>query len=345
MKDGLQVALNEINAAGGVKGIKLDLKALDDQADAGPAVTEFTQLVNVDNAITVVSAFTAPPLAQAPLAETAQVPLWNGGGNDPSLLGHAWLYNAVLMSDQEARAVLQWAYDSLSARSVGIIFETDYTASALDAFRQAWKDVCSSCPSTEVSIDNTATDTTPQIQKIMAANPDVIFSTTNGTVLQLQLKQMGQLGVKVPILSTSAIFALPEEFSGPMGSQLVGVRQPYKPESAFLEGFKAIQPSQEPNLYTHNYYVIGMMIKQGLERAIDQGYGVSGAALKKAIDELKLFTPTNGSTSQAEIVRGENGQQVVVATVPHRSPVRMPVHQSRTRRVAQARAHLGNPTC
>jgi ABC-type branched-subunit amino acid transport system substrate-binding protein len=262
-----------------------------------------------------VSAFTAPPLAQLPGAERAQVTLFNGGGNDPSLLGHDWLYNAVLMSDQEARAVMQWAYDNLNARSIGIVFETDYTASALAAFRQAWKDVCATCPSTEVSVDNTATDTTIQIQKLRAAKPDVIFSTTNGTILQLQLKQMGQLGVTQPILSTSAIFALPEEFKGPVGKQLVGVRQIYKPEQAFLDGFQKLQPGQEPNLYTHNYYVIGQIIKQALERAIDQGYGVDGAAMKKALDELNLFTPTHGSTSQAEIVRAPNGQQEVVATV------------------------------
>lgn len=315
MKDGLQVALDEINASGGVSGTQLDLVALDSQAAAGPAVTGMNQLVNVNDAITIVTAFTTPPLAQLPGAEEAQVTLFNGGGNDPSLLGHDWLYNAVLMSDQEARAVMQWAYDELGARSIGIIFETDYTASALDAFRQAWKDVCATCPSTEVSIDNTATDTSPQIQRIMAANPDVIFSTTNGTILQLQLQQMAQLGVTQPILSTSAIFALPEEFASDLGPQLVGVRQPYAPEQAFLDGFAKLHPDQEPNLYTHNYYVIGHIIAQALQRAIEQGYGTDGAALKKALDELNLFTPEHGSTSQAEIVRAVDGQQQVVATV------------------------------
>jgi hypothetical protein len=61
--------------------------------------------------------------------------------------------------------------------------------------------------------------------------------------------------------------------------------------------------------------VIGQTIKQALERAIDKGYGIDGAAMKKALDELTVFTPTHGSTSQAEIVRAPNGQQEVVATV------------------------------
>src|SRR5258705_8122337 len=106
MSNGLQSAINVLNKGKTIPGVTFQLKVTDDQAQPGLAISQMIQLVNADKAVAVVSAFTTPPLAQLKPAEQYKVAVLNGGGNDPSLLGHDWLFNNILSSTQEAKAAL-----------------------------------------------------------------------------------------------------------------------------------------------------------------------------------------------------------------------------------------------
>lgn len=322
MKNGLQLAVDEINRSGGVKGSKLQLIALDDQAQAGPAVSTAKQLINVNKVVAIASAFTVPPLAQLPLAERSKVPVFNGGGYDPSLLGHDLLYNNILTLGQEAKAGMQYAKDKLGARKLGLVVETDLTADGVDKVKGLWQEV-SGTASTNVTIDQTATNAGSQLDKVLAGNPDALYLATDGNISSLLYKQLAQRNVKIPIISSSASLAVPEATKSP-SLRLVFSRQAFKPGPAFEKAYNA-KYHEPPNIYFVNYFNIAYVVKQGLEHALANGGDANGEGLQKALGDVQgftgccgklSFTSEHGSTDPAEIVEIDAGKPKVLAAVP-----------------------------
>jgi len=74
-KNGMEMAIEDINAKGGINGRKLTLIAEDNAGDAKNAVTGVQKLITVDKADVIYSAFTHITRAVAPVVSEAKIPL------------------------------------------------------------------------------------------------------------------------------------------------------------------------------------------------------------------------------------------------------------------------------
>lgn len=82
-RDGAMAAANEINAAGGINGRKLDLVVYDDGTDETKAVLAVKKAVNDDKVVAVVGPTgSGLPMAAMPVIEEAQVPMLAIGSGD-----------------------------------------------------------------------------------------------------------------------------------------------------------------------------------------------------------------------------------------------------------------------
>jgi len=86
VRHGAQFAIDEINAAGGVLGRKLELMARDCRNDQGLGVRLAEELIR-DGAVYLIGTTGDPFLAQGSVACAASVPISTGDGTAPTLVG------------------------------------------------------------------------------------------------------------------------------------------------------------------------------------------------------------------------------------------------------------------
>lgn len=110
MSQGIQQAVAEINAKGGVNGIPLEAVIEDHKSgNAQEAVSAMNRLMSIHGVKMVMTSFTAPTQAIAPLADQNKVFLINGGGVSNSLVGVSKyiVHNRSLAADLGRGAALQ----------------------------------------------------------------------------------------------------------------------------------------------------------------------------------------------------------------------------------------------
>ena len=119
MSRGAQLAVDQINKAGGIGGRRLQIFIEDHKSgDADAGVTGARKLLDVDKVPVILTSYSAPTLAIQPLAVEKKVLLLNGGGVGSSLVGKAALYNTRMLSSQTAPFLIQWATSRLKAKRV-----------------------------------------------------------------------------------------------------------------------------------------------------------------------------------------------------------------------------------
>lgn len=195
---GAQLAADRINAAGGVNGHKIEIVPLDDESKPDQDVQQARQLVGKKVAAIVGPSVVAGCNAVTPLLSSrGPVDFCLSPGISPS--GYTW--SASVKTDDLAERVLSyWKNQGLT--KIGLISTTDASgkdgARALnDAARRVGVDVVGSA-----EYDPTAVSATPQLQQVMAANPQALAVWSTGTPAGVALKGIQQLGVNLPVATT-----------------------------------------------------------------------------------------------------------------------------------------------
>ena len=320
MQIGLQMGLDDAVARGVIGDSAFQLEVRDDQAQAGQAVSQTRDLINV-GVVAIVTAYTAPPLGQQPIAARAKVPVFNGGGDDPSQLGKDYLWNDVLMVDEEATAGMRYLHDTLGVKKVGILFETDYTPNALVGLQAAWKSVGGLDASAQ-SVDQTATTVGPQLEKLLAETPDALYLAVDGNIATLAYKELAQRNVKLPLMGYSGGATVPEATNTP-GLNLYYTTQSLTPTPQFEAAAK--KAGVDNITYLHEtYFNIGEVIAQALRMANEQGLDADGAGIEAVLQKSPdvsftgccgtvTYTSKHGVSAKATIYRIVEGKAVAKA--------------------------------
>jgi branched-chain amino acid transport system substrate-binding protein len=326
MRDGLQMAVDQVNAHGGVHGAKLKLDALDDQAQAGLAVSDTRQLLS-SHVVAIASAYSAPPLAQRPLAARESIPVFNGGSYDPVFLNQPYLWSDLLMSNQTDAKELQYAKQKLGVKKIGILFETDASSYDLKETPKVVQQVLGTAPAV-ATVDQTATSVVPQLQKLLAGHPDALYVYVDGNIASLTYKALAQLNVTIPTFGNEAATAVPEA-AGTPSVKIYGDFETLVPTKAFLKAYDAnptYQKVQPPNIYVSRYYTIGMTIAQALDRAIAEGKTPDGASINAVLKDHLVVQGADGalgyssaggvSGGKVSVLKIESGKPHILATYP-----------------------------
>jgi ABC-type branched-subunit amino acid transport system substrate-binding protein len=322
MLEGLKMGLDDAVAKGIVGNSVFQLDVRDDQGQAGPAVSQTRELLN-SGVVAIVTAYTAPPLAQVPLAAHAKVPVFNGGGNDPSLLGKGYLWNDVLMVDEEAKAGMRFLHDTFGVKKLAILFETDYTPNALVGLQAAWKSVSGNDAMAQ-SVDQTATTVGPQLEKLLAEKPDAIYLATDGNIATLGFKELTQRGVTIPLMGYSGGATVPEATNSPSLNIFYTTQSlTDSPEYDALASKAGI----DKITYLHKtFYNIGQTISQALKLAASQGLTPDGAGIDAVLQKSPniafkgccgdlVYTASHGAAAKATVYQVVDGKPVPKADI------------------------------
>ena len=198
-----QMAVDEINAAGGINGRMLELVVEDSKCSAQDAITAYNKLTDVDGVkIILGTSCSGAMLGAAPLAEADGVVLFSGLATNPDIATAGDYIFRTSMSDAQLgvdTGNLLWAD---GVRTLATITEsTDYAEgvrrTSVAQFEKRGGQVVG-----EERYPSDATDFRTQLTKLLNANPDALHVAaqsefTGGTII----KQARELGYEGPIYS------------------------------------------------------------------------------------------------------------------------------------------------
>jgi branched-chain amino acid transport system substrate-binding protein len=200
---GAQLAVEHLNAKGGVNGHKLKLVTADDQSKPDQALQQARSLMSKGVVGVVGPSVVASCKAVGPLVQTkGPVDYCLSPGIKPD--GFAW--SASAKTDALAEETMNF-WKNKGITKVGIIYTTD--ASGTDGGRAA--EGAAKKVGVEVtaktSYDPTAVSATSQLQQVMASNPQALVVWATGTPVGVALKGIQQLGINVPVMTTNGNLA------------------------------------------------------------------------------------------------------------------------------------------
>jgi len=203
IRNGLQLAVDEINAAGGVKGNKLVLQIEDEQGKKEQAIDVFKKLIFQDKVLMLFGP-TLSNSAQAadPIAQGAKVVVFGTSNTADGItsIGDYVFRNSVTEADVLPET-LRVALKHTGAKKVAVLYGNDdvFTKSGYDAFKKALETLKVPVTTTETFAKGDV-DFKAQLTKIKASGADAVVLSAliaEGAPIMVQARQ---LGLDVPFI-------------------------------------------------------------------------------------------------------------------------------------------------
>lgn len=212
MKNVMDIAIDEINTAGGVNGRPLSFIYEDDKCtgEAGASATQ--KLVNVDKVKVIIgSACSSATLAAVPIVEVAQVALFSPGASSPDLTNKSIFFSRDYPNDSSQGKVLADAAYTLNTwKKIAVIQEQkDYPLGIYKAFESVFKGLGGTIVKEEFAPN--ATDFRSLLTKLKTQKPDALFIIVQAApAADRILKQIADLKWKTPLMVNDVVVGDPE---------------------------------------------------------------------------------------------------------------------------------------
>ena len=210
---GVQFAVDEINAAGGVNGRKFELVTRDTSGEPTKAVNLAKQLAFVDKVDFIIGPVNSgESLATVPIVAKAGIPNLIIGTIDELVDAQKFplAFRAINTNHQWIEAANDYALNVLKRKKVAVIGDTSGYGTASSKVAQDLLEKAEVKPVYLVLVDPNKTDLTDELNKAKAAGADVIMPWSAATGLLARLfNTRGDMGWDVPIVGHPAMMAPP----------------------------------------------------------------------------------------------------------------------------------------
>jgi branched-chain amino acid transport system substrate-binding protein len=210
-ENGARLAVNEINAAGGIKlgdqTFKLELVPEDDKADPKEGTIAAQKLVDAGVVAVVGHLNSGTSIPASKIYSDASVTQISPSATNPKYTeqGFKTTFRVVANDNQQGAVLANYAKDSLKAKTVAIIDDrTAYGQGLADVFEKVAKEGGVKVVTREFTNDK-ATDFNAILTKVKAGKPDVIMYGGMDATAGPMAKQMKQLGIKSVLLAGDGV--------------------------------------------------------------------------------------------------------------------------------------------
>lgn len=206
IKNGIELAVERLNANGGVAGKPLRVIYEDDRGQASAGVSGMRKLIDVDKVHVVIGgAMSSVCAAIAPLAQTSRVVLISPTASAPALSNAGPYFFRIWPSDlADGEFMAVAARDRLDLRRVSILYvNTEYGTGIEQVFRREFEKRQGIIVSSE-GYPLGATDFRAQLTKIRSLRPDALYLPGYYQEVAGILRQMRELGVRTKILGVNS---------------------------------------------------------------------------------------------------------------------------------------------
>ncbi|MCQ2543860.1 MAG: ABC transporter substrate-binding protein [Lachnospiraceae bacterium] len=191
-----QIAVDEINAAGGINGYQIEFKAQDDTHDAEKAINAYNSLKDWGMQVLLGTVTTTPCVAVA--EKTAEDGMFQitPSASSTDVIVNDNTFQVCFTDPNQGTASAQYIGMNEIATKVAIIYNSsDVYSSGIEAtFEKEAANQGFEIVSIEAFTDDTATDFSTQLQKAQSAGADLVFLPIYYTPASIILKQANDIG-------------------------------------------------------------------------------------------------------------------------------------------------------
>jgi branched-chain amino acid transport system substrate-binding protein len=204
-RNGILMALEEINGKGGINGRKLEVIFEDDGGSDSGAVNGFNKLVNSGADIVIGSIYSTMDLAISPSIKKAETPtLVLGSSNDIAKQKNPWMFQSRTPDAVSAVALARFAATSLKMKKAALLHDSDNFASGAAAVAKKTLEDLKVPPVLIESYNTGDKDFTPQLAKIRASGADGILVWSQMVEAGLIMKQKKSLDLKMSVVGSNS---------------------------------------------------------------------------------------------------------------------------------------------
>ena len=328
-QNGINLAVDEINEAGGVDGKKIELVTKDNKSENAEASTSSTNLAIQSNVNAIVGPSTSGAVAAASLvSQKTGVPLITPSGTQDDLTVDAngvkkFVFRTTFKDSYQGEVLAAYSYNNLNAKKVVLYYDnaSDYAKGIADEFKRKYKGQIV----TEATFTSGDKDYQSALTKFKDQDYDAVVMPGYYTETGIITKQARDLGIDKPILG-------PDGFSDEKFTELAGKKNAsnvyyvsgYSTNVALSDkasGFiKAYEKAYkiEPNMFAALAYDSVYMVAEaskGAKTSVDIADNLANLKNFVGVTGKMTIDKDHNPIKAALMVKRDNGEEVSAEAV------------------------------
>ncbi|HEX8441690.1 ABC transporter substrate-binding protein [Archangium sp.] len=300
-RNGIELAIKEVNAAGGVKGKKVAVRVYDDQGKPEEAAQAVTRLITQDKVVLILGEVASSnSLAMAEKAQAAGVPMITPSSTNPAVTQKGdYIFRVCFIDPFQGAVMARFARENLKADQVAILQDNKsaYSIGLTEVFQKTFAELGGKVATTE-SYSQGDTDFRAQLTAIKKTKPQAIYVPGYYSDVGVIARQARELGLTVPLMGgdgwdSEKLFELAgNALEGSYFSNHYSPDNPDPKTQKFIADYKAAYGGVPDALAALGYDSAKVAIA-----AIEKAKDLSGPAIRDAIAQTKDFPGVAGNVS------------------------------------------------
>lgn len=200
--NGIMLAMDELNAAGGINGRKFRVVTEDDQSKAEEAANAVTKLISQNNVIAVLGEVASSnSLAAAPICQSNKVPMISPSSTNPAVTEKGdYIFRMCFIDPYQGEAMANYLYKQLGKKTAAILIDvkSDYSTGLANFFERTFVQNGGRIVGKQ-SYAQGDSDFRAQLTTLKSANPEVLFVPGYYNDIGQIAIQARDLGMNMPL--------------------------------------------------------------------------------------------------------------------------------------------------
>ena len=330
-KNGVVLAVKEINEAGGILGKKIEHSVADTQSNPGVAKGLTTKAIDEDVFAVFGPVFSGSIMVSMAETRRAEVPNFTGGeASAITKQGNPYVFRTSFTQDTAMPKVARYIANGLKAKTVAVVYvNNDFGKGGRDAIIKALDSLGVKVVA-DISTDSGQVDFSAPVLKAKQANADAIFVYTNEEESARALRELRKQGVNKPIVGETTLTGQKvielagEAANGAIAHVGLTVDAPnplmLKFKAKFYQDYKYISDHNGIKGYTGVYQLktaidkVGKLDRVAVAKAL-HGLSISAAKVPGVIMDMS-FDDKGDIDRESFMVEVKDGKQVVKEVLP-----------------------------
>ncbi|MBX7099677.1 MAG: ABC transporter substrate-binding protein [Myxococcaceae bacterium] len=300
-KQGIELALAEANAAGGVKGKKLEVRVYDDQSKPEEAASAAARLITQDHiALLLGEVASSNSLAMAPKAQEAKVPMISPSSTNPAVTEVGdYIFRVCFIDPFQGYVMAKYARQDLKMSKAAILkdVKSAYSMGLADVFEKKFSELGGKVAGIE-SYSKGETDFRAQLTALKKLKVEGLYVPGYYNDVGLVARQAKELGLKVTMMGgdgwdSEKLFELGgAALDGSVVSNHYSAEDPSPQVQNFITKYKEKYGAVPDSLAALGYDA-AMVGIEAMKRSTD----LTGPSIRDALAQIRDFPGVAGTIS------------------------------------------------
>ena len=329
VKNGAQLYIDQVNAAGGINGKKIETVVYDNKGDSTEAITAFTRMVDDGITALIGDVLSGNTIAVVGEANPINMPMITASAtavgvtyNADTATVYTNVFTTCFIDPFQGEKMAQYASEKLGAKTAAVLTMTgdDYSVGLADAFKAKCADVGITVVADE-GYSKGDVDFKAQLTNILASAPDVIFCPNYYQDDGMIVTQARELGLTSTFLGGDGWAGVSAYASAAdlEGSYYCSAYAPGSTDAVkkFEADYTAAYGADTLNMFAATAYDAAQILVAALTKAEASGAATGSDEYKQAvIDAIKTEGPSVvGITSETGYTFDDHNNPIKSAVI------------------------------